>query len=554
MSRVRYKQFEQLTFSDIEVFSCLPEHPIWSRVDELIDFSFADEVCSCLYTGRGQHPYAPSLKLKLHIVQRYYNLSDREMEERVIGDLFIKRFLGLPVAFTGFDHSTLGLDRNRMGSDLFDACHHHILAQAKQKGLWGDHKDIWLVDSFFTHGAIAKRSTYRLIQQGIFRVVNPLKRAFPVLHQQLLKENDLSALQTKFPHEGTEEERLAAFSRLVVQALGLLYWFESDSVRPLFWSWSRPDRQLASLESQAWLYQILTQHVHPENPDDPNAPYKKRSKSEKPKDLILSAVDPDVRNGYKSKSVKFTGDKVQIVESSLSGFVLTAEPIAGNEDDGKQLLELYEQVRMKHSVEPTAVVGDTAYGTGRNLKRFSQMEVRLSAPVWSQVGASKNGMLSNEAFTYDPIAQTVTCPQSEVAKYRYIDEKAEGTFYKFSSAQCKECPMRANCTTAKKGGRSIFISDYYELHQQAKTFNETDEGKALQAERPAVERKNNEMKTHHGLGRARTRTRENRRRDVKVVCMVVNMKVMVKQIGSLTLSFRRKKVYPDPREKSPLLA
>ncbi|UVI29171.1 transposase [Paenibacillus spongiae] len=37
------------------------------------------------------------MKFKLHIVQRYYDLSDREMEERVIGDLFIKRFLGLPI-------------------------------------------------------------------------------------------------------------------------------------------------------------------------------------------------------------------------------------------------------------------------------------------------------------------------------------------------------------------------------------------------------------------------------------------------------------------------
>ncbi|MDF2649557.1 MAG: transposase family protein [Paenibacillus sp.] len=53
MNRVRFKQFEQLSFSDIEVLSNLSEHPIWSRITELVDFSFADDVCSHLYSGRG---------------------------------------------------------------------------------------------------------------------------------------------------------------------------------------------------------------------------------------------------------------------------------------------------------------------------------------------------------------------------------------------------------------------------------------------------------------------------------------------------------------------
>lgn len=59
------------------------------------------------------------------------------MEEKIIGDLFIKRFLDVPVSFVGFDHSTHGLDRDRVGSNLFDACHHYILAQARKQGLWG---------------------------------------------------------------------------------------------------------------------------------------------------------------------------------------------------------------------------------------------------------------------------------------------------------------------------------------------------------------------------------------------------------------------------------
>lgn len=106
-----------------------------------------------------------------------------------------------------------------MGSELFNACHHHILAQAKQKGLWGDKKDLWLVDSFPTYSHMVRHSSYRLIQQGMFRTINPLERAFPVLYEKLLKEVDVSTLTVKFPYEATEEEQQIAFSKLVCRGV-----------------------------------------------------------------------------------------------------------------------------------------------------------------------------------------------------------------------------------------------------------------------------------------------------------------------------------------------
>jgi hypothetical protein len=137
-SRIRYKSFDQISIADSLVYSKLPRHPFWSNVEAKIDFSFADSLCAVLYSERGQHPYAPSLKLKIHLIQTYYNLSDRQTEEKIMGDLFIKRFLGLPVDFFGFDHSTIGLDRSRMGAAMFHACHLYILAQMYSHGLWGD--------------------------------------------------------------------------------------------------------------------------------------------------------------------------------------------------------------------------------------------------------------------------------------------------------------------------------------------------------------------------------------------------------------------------------
>lgn len=170
------------------------------------------------------------------------------------------------------------------------------------------------------------------------------------------------------------------------------------------------------------------------------------------------------------------------------------------------------------------------------------MALHWSPPL--RVLANPTGLLRNEQFTYDPEFKSVTCPAGQVTLHGYCNKDQEGKQYVFLKSICKLCSMQPICTKNKRTGRTIFISDYYEDFQKAKIYNETEEGKALLESRTAIERKNHEMKNHNGLGRARYRSREKRRSDVKIVSMVVNLKQMVKQIGSITIGFVRKKLLP----------
>lgn len=548
MKQVRYKQLDQISFADLEVYSVLPEHPIWSRAAELLDFSFADEICAPLYSTRGPKPYAPSLKLKLHLVQRYYNLSDRQMEERVIGDLFIKRFLGLPVSFVGFDHSTIALDRERMGSVLFNACHHQILAQAKQKGLWGDQQDVWLIDSFHTDGHVPSLSAFRLIKQAVLRIINHLKRVHPKLFRQMMLDMDTKTLSEKLPADATPEDFAVSFSRLVVFAYGVLHWFEKDGIRSLFWSWKESDRQLESLERQGILFRILTENTMLGNPDDPDNAFRKRPRKERPSDRLLSSVDPDARVATK-RTKKFFGDKIQVMTSANNQIVLLAEPIACNEPDGQRLLEIINVVRDIHDVNPSAVAADSAYGYGRHRRKFAEEKMQFAAPL-KGVSENANGLFSNELFIYNDEEQTITCPGGNVTSKYQDKRELEGKQFKFRKSVCAGCPLRESCTKGVHG-RTVFISDYYEEFQVAKSFNETEEAQKLFQIRKGIERKNNEMKNANGLGEARTRSRERRRRDVKIVSMVVNLKQFIKSAtGSVVLGFERKRL---PRVRMPNL-
>jgi hypothetical protein len=507
MAHIQYKTFGQLTLSDYEVFSSVPPHPFWDRVDEVVDFSFADKLCAPLYSTKGQRPYAPSLKLKIHFAQRYHNYSDREMEEAVLYHLHLKRFLGVPVAFNGFDHSTLGLDRDRMGSSLFDACHHHILSQALARGLWGKEDDRWLIDSFHTYANIAKVGAYRLIQQGILRILQHIKRTYSKLYTFLLQDCALKSFLKRLSDHTPEKDRLVLFSRLVVEAYSLLHWLESERVKSLFWTWERADQQLSCLELQAILYQILQENTKSIDPNKSEGTsqepiqYRELSKKEKPQDRIRSAYDPEIRSGYKSKSMKFTGDKIQVIESRENGLILNTEPIPGNEWDGERLFPMVEEVINRHGIIPKQVIGDTAYGTGENRQKIQEKQILLIAPI--QKSANPTGLLEPDWFVYDAKLDKVTCPQGYTASKKVRNNPNQGYQFKFEAKTCKACPLREQCTT-NENGRTIFISDYYELMEQGKSYNQTEGGRSALRARYDVERTNHEVANHHGLRKPRT--------------------------------------------------
>lgn len=528
--RIRYKDFGPMTMADFEIFSALPPHPFWTRVESIIDFSFANELCAPLYSSRGQNPYSPELKLKIHFVQAYENLSDREMEMRLMYDLAVKRFVGVPMSFQGMDHSTIALDRDRLGDALFDACFHYVLAQARAHKLWGEKGDRWLMDSFHTHALAATMGSYRLIVHGILNIVQHLKRTNRSLFDLVEQQLKISEWFKKLPKTATEEERFAAFSMLVARAYSLLAWFEGEAIRPGFWSWENKKQQLRSLELRAILYRILSENTEPTDgsPDTPEENmYQKIPRKKRPKKRIVNAHDPDVRLGFKSKSVCFEGDKIQVVQSHQSGLIMEMEPIPGCEHDGERVQEIIRRLNNIHGVKPSDLVGDSLYGTGANREGMLRDGITLHAPILPAPNPTK--LLSSEHFTYDTEKMRVTCPEGQTTTKRTKHKTNNGVDHTFPAQICNACPIKAQCTTSNQG-RTIIINDHYDLIQAAKIYNASEEGQKTLKSRLQIERVNHELANHHELRHPRTRGRKKLRITAKMKGIVVNVKMMVKQL------------------------
>lgn len=482
-----------------------------------------------LYSGKGQHPYAPSLKLKIHLIQGYYGLSDRQVEEKIVGDLFIKRFLQLPVDFFGFDHSTIGLDRSRMGEAMFRACHLYILAQMYNLGLWGDKNEQWIIDSFPTNVPMVRHGAYRLIQHAMVRLVQHLRKQAPQSVRAAASSLPLDAMSARLGSAASSADFMLAFSKLVAQAYGLLQWFHNENTKPLLAEWKNYAR---SQELQAILLRILEENSRPVDPDNgtkagvpADVQFEKIPRGERPKDRIESAVDPEGRTAVKRSKV-LVGYKTQNLCTS-EGAILDVQTIPANEHDQDATASMVGLVQHFFGQTPAALLGDTAYGHGRHRTLLARQGIHVVAPV--QPSLSPTGLFPATKFTYDADEDLFVCPNGERSIRKYHSKQLEGTQYQFNKQTCLACPLFTQCTTSQTG-RRVFRSDYVHLYEEAEAYNESLAGRADLLKRNVVERKNNELKNDCGLGRAKTRSRTSLQLKALCAAMVVNLKLTVRKL------------------------
>ncbi len=212
---------------------------------------------------------------------------------------------------------------------------------------------------------------------------------------------------------------------------------------------------------------------------------------------VVNPSDPDVRWGAKSDNEMWPGYKVHTMMTD-NRFVTSVITTAANVTDDKEALPLLDQQEFK----PSNVVGDAAYGTGKNRRGFKERKCTLFAPLRGQENPKK--LFPKDKFSWD--GKKVTCPRGKSTE-KYTDNKRCRSFcYRFSGNDCQSCPSKSECTTGTY--RTIAISYYQAEFDEAQKCTSTPEYKARMKKRPLIESKYSEVKSFHGLGRARYRGTE----------------------------------------------
>lgn len=465
-----------------------------------------DDFLGCYDVTTGRPSVPPSRMFRLLLLQIYEGLSDRQALERMAFDLRWKAVLGLEVQDRAVGQATLvefraRLQLHRKMEEAFE----RFLADAVEVGLISP-DEVQVLDSSPIWGRGAVEDTYNLIGSAVRKLLGVTARGRGKRPEELA--GDIGLVLTLPAGEGSlkgraeidwssPEERRAFLNEVVQEARLVLQATPSDA-----------PRSAEVAEAAEVLRRILVQDLEPvqgtseseedSGSDDDSAQEvlsldrEVQIRRGVARDRIVSAGDPEMRHGHKSRNRTWDGYKAHISVTGKSEFVTAVHVTPANVYDGEAAPELIE-AQQRIGFSPSAMVGDMAYSTAglRVQAQAANTEIVARVPPAS----APTGCFSKDLFQIDLEEHSVTCPAGHTTDWFHERTTGGGTFY-FEGSVCANCQLREACTrrapetllrTGK--GRQITLHPLETVLQQARKAESTDRVQSLLAMRPVVERR-----------------------------------------------------------------
>lgn len=243
-----------------------------------------------------------------------------------------------------------------------------------------------------------------------------------------------------------------------------------------------------------------------------------------------STTDPEATLATSSHNRKLEPCfKDHIAVDDKSGVIVDVAVTTGEASEGAQLLEQIARVESTTGQTVEVVTGDAGYAHPKN---YAQLEERrIDAVIPPQPENRHVKKIPLRRFKYDPKHQIVRCPQGKKMLRSHEAQNHKGWVYRARACDCRNCPLRARCASAKAQSRTVMIVNDYEAllrarRRKAKGWNKETKD-MYNRHRWRSEGKNAEAKERHGLRRAVRRGREKVGIQAYLTAIVMNLKVLV---------------------------
>jgi IS5 family transposase len=431
---------------------------------------FPDEMFADLFpTGRGRPSVPADVMAAVITLQALHGLSDSETVDAVTFDLRWKAACGLPVTAGAFHATTLTYWRRRLAASkrpnrIFEA----VKAVVAQTGaLTG--KTRRALDSTVLDDAVATQDTVTQLIGAIRRVRREVPESASVIAEHC----------TAHDYDDPGKPAIAwddkqARERLVDALVG-------DAHRLLG---HLPEQELGprAAEAVALLALVAGQDVEPVEGSDGTDGRWRIAQRVAP-DRVISTVDPEARHAHKTVHRRQDGFKAHVAVEPDTGIITACAltKTSGVAADGQRVSEARTGLDLLDDEDaPVRVLADSAYGSGEfraELVERNHVDLVKPAPLRPAVA----GGFTVDDFVVDHADRTVTCPAGIT---RTISRTGAATF----KAACRDCPLRARCTTSATG-KTIRIRPHDALQRAARQNSRNPEWhNEYRQHRPMVER------------------------------------------------------------------
>lgn len=414
---------------------------------------FPDEMFEDLFTSRRGRPSVPGDVIAcVMVLQSLEGLSDREAARALADRISWKVACGLALDDGGFDHTVLTYWRARLRQSerperIFDAVREVVAATGVLRG-----RTRRALDSTVLDDAVATQDTVTQLVAQIRRVrrLVPAGEAVPATVVDDGRRKPLCDWSdTEARHQMVHD--------LVTDATAIL---EAVAGSPLSEDQSEAVTLLAIVAGQDvevgedGRWRIARRVAH---------------------DRVISVHDPESRHAHKSVAVYRDGFKAHVSVEPATGLVTACQLSAANRPDALSAVGL-----LTNESEPLTVYADSAYGTGEVLATLHEMH-HTTVIKPHHLHSAVPGGFTRDDFTVDEAAGTMTCPAGVT---RSITVKRHVIF----GAACRDCALRARCTTATNGRKVALTAHDAELVANRAAFRDERVSSDYQKWRPLVER------------------------------------------------------------------
>ncbi|MDZ7807555.1 MAG: IS1182 family transposase [Gracilimonas sp.] len=168
-----------------------------------------------------------------------------------------------------------------------------------------------------------------------------------------------------------------------------------------------------------------------------------------------SLTDPDsrkMRTGHGGSDVSYN---VQIAVDSTHKLIV-AHRVSSEATDLHQLLPMARQVKATLGIDTLEVVADKGYYNTEQIAGCQAEHIRCYVPAPQGNGGQSKDLFCKKDFTYLPTHDGYRCPAGEFLPYKSTVNKQGKRTRIYETSACQRCPLRGQCTTAKKGNRRMY--------------------------------------------------------------------------------------------------
>jgi transposase len=469
--------------------------------DELGEL-FTDEAFSEAFGERGRPGWSPGRLALVTALQFAENLTDRQAADAVRLRIDWKFALGLGLDDEGFDHSILSEFRARVvAHGLEERALDALLAALVDKGLLkagGKQR----TDSTHVLAAVRDLNRLELAGESVRACLEALAVAAPDWLAEAIDVADWTARygvrvdSWRLPAAQTKRDALA--TAYGVDGFTLLHAVYAPDA-PAWFSQLPAVEVLRRMLVQNYLVAV----------DRRGREVVKRREADVDglppgKHRLTSPYDTDARRGGK-RDMFWTGYKVHVSETCqseddtapddelLPHIVTNVATTDASVPDTAMTTPIHADLA-RRGLLPDEHLVDSGYPSADLLvESADRYGITLVTPMLADVSAQARAGagFGAAAFDVDFDAELVTCPQKQVSASwsPAVQRGTETIVVKFDTDTCRPCPVREQCTTAKRGGRQLTIRPRHIHHAvaQARARQNTKQFNAAYRLRAGVE-------------------------------------------------------------------